>query len=133
MTDYNPAATYEGCATRVRISSAHKSSRSSTRPRSTSDISASWATRRSRTSFQLPVTCTPKRFVKFRAASARASSSTTLIMSTTTVRLLYVPARSEEHTSELQSLMRISSAVFCLKQKKEKGIQEIYPNKDTMQ
>src|SRR3546814_4536138 len=26
------------------------------------------------------------------------------------------PARSEEHTSELQSLMRISYAVFCLKQ-----------------
>src|SRR3546814_4669593 len=29
-------------------------------------------------------------------------------------------ARSEEHTSELQSLMRISYAVFCLKKKKEK-------------
>src|SRR3546814_4222642 len=29
-----------------------------------------------------------------------------------------VPARSEEHTSELQSLMRISYAVFCLKTKK---------------
>src|SRR3546814_5357223 len=28
-----------------------------------------------------------------------------------------IPARSEEHTSELQSLMRISYAVFCLKQK----------------
>src|SRR3546814_6445244 len=28
------------------------------------------------------------------------------------------PARSEEHTSELQSLMRISYAVFCLKKKK---------------
>src|SRR3546814_507845 len=28
-------------------------------------------------------------------------------------------ARSEEHTSELQSLMRISSAVFCLKKKKD--------------
>src|SRR3546814_6204327 len=27
-------------------------------------------------------------------------------------------ARSEEHTSELQSLMRISYAVFCLKKKK---------------
>src|SRR3546814_12838957 len=27
--------------------------------------------------------------------------------------------RSEEHTSELQSLMRISYAVFCLKQKKQ--------------
>src|SRR3546814_9833556 len=28
------------------------------------------------------------------------------------------PGRSEEHTSELQSLMRISYAVFCLKNKK---------------
>src|SRR3546814_8869617 len=28
--------------------------------------------------------------------------------------------RSEEHTSELQSLMRISYAVFCLKKKREK-------------
>src|SRR3546814_9450417 len=30
-----------------------------------------------------------------------------------------VTARSEEHTSELQSLMRISYAVFCLKKKKK--------------
>src|SRR3546814_4767977 len=30
--------------------------------------------------------------------------------------------RSEEHTSELQSLMRISYAVFCLKKKKQKNI-----------
>src|SRR3546814_2264178 len=30
------------------------------------------------------------------------------------------PDRSEEHTSELQSLMRISYAVFCLKKKKTK-------------
>src|SRR3546814_10002684 len=30
--------------------------------------------------------------------------------------------RSEEHTSELQSLMRISYAVFCLKIKKQKDI-----------
>src|SRR3546814_1850553 len=29
------------------------------------------------------------------------------------------PQRSEEHTSELQSLMRISYAVFCLKKKKK--------------
>src|SRR3546814_2127694 len=38
-------------------------------------------------------------------------------------RTIYVveeqPKRSEEHTSELQSLMRISYAVFCLKQKKQ--------------
>src|SRR3546814_10748210 len=29
-------------------------------------------------------------------------------------------ARSEEHTSELQSLLRISSAVFCFKKQKQK-------------
>src|SRR3546814_10602102 len=32
-----------------------------------------------------------------------------------------VARRSEEHTSELQSLMRISYAVFCLKKKKEQN------------
>src|SRR3546814_5033317 len=32
------------------------------------------------------------------------------------------PGRSEEHTSELQSLMRISYAVFCLKKKKKTKI-----------
>src|SRR3546814_12658967 len=32
---------------------------------------------------------------------------------------LYTGPRSEEHTSELQSLMRISYAVFCLKKKKK--------------
>src|SRR3546814_10565602 len=31
-----------------------------------------------------------------------------------------IQGRSEEHTSELQSLMRISYAVFCLKKKKKK-------------
>src|SRR3546814_5457587 len=34
-------------------------------------------------------------------------------------------SRSEEHTSELQSLMRISYAVFCLKKKKHKTISQI--------
>src|SRR3546814_6319498 len=33
--------------------------------------------------------------------------------------------RSEEHTSELQSLMRISYAVFCLKKKIKKNTQNI--------
>src|SRR3546814_4878516 len=32
----------------------------------------------------------------------------------------FLQARSEEHTSELQSLMRISYAVFCLKKKNSK-------------
>src|SRR3546814_5957311 len=35
-----------------------------------------------------------------------------------TVRIAKTGSRSEEHTSELQSLMRISYAVFCLKKKK---------------
>src|SRR3546814_9493049 len=39
------------------------------------------------------------------------------------VMLIYLKQRSEEHTSELQSLMRISYAVFCLKKK-------IYTNKE---
>src|SRR3546814_4075372 len=34
-------------------------------------------------------------------------------------RLEIRPSRSEEHTSELQSLMRISYAVFCLKKKQQ--------------
>src|SRR3546814_4733144 len=34
--------------------------------------------------------------------------------------------RSEEHTSELQSLMRISYAVFCLKKKKTKNKKKNY-------
>src|SRR3546814_4473913 len=44
-----------------------------------------------------------------RGYAASRSSSATGTCATT--------ARSEEHTSELQSLMRISYAVFCLKQK----------------
>src|SRR3546814_10835738 len=39
-----------------------------------------------------------------------------------TAATLRCTARSEEHTSELQSLMRISYAVFCLKKKKNKII-----------
>src|SRR3546814_8728156 len=35
-----------------------------------------------------------------------------------TIEVSALPKRSEEHTSELQSLMRISYAVFCLKKKK---------------
>src|SRR3546814_4257892 len=40
--------------------------------------------------------------------------------------------RSEEHTSELQSLMRISYAVFCLKKKQDKHIESTKKSKDTL-
>src|SRR3546814_10220416 len=51
-------------------------------------------------------------------------------------RRLHPPAaanaiiRSEEHTSELQSLMRISYAVFCLKKKKKEKISDITQHKE---
>src|SRR3546814_4749999 len=41
--------------------------------------------------------------------------------------------RSEEHTSELQSLMRISYAVFCLKKKKKKKLSVHSYNASTAQ
>src|SRR3546814_4950012 len=40
----------------------------------------------------------------------------------TFARIVFVVDRSEEHTSELQSLMRISYAVFCLKKKNNTNI-----------
>src|SRR3546814_5002449 len=40
--------------------------------------------------------------------------------------------RSEEHTSELQSLMRISYAVFCLKKKKYTHINQTANHKQTL-
>src|SRR3546814_4198512 len=48
--------------------------------------------------------------------------------------VLFVPTavlveRSEEHTSELQSLMRISYAVFCLKKHKEQNVSRLLPDK----
>src|SRR3546814_5272928 len=42
-----------------------------------------------------------------------------------------VDLRSEEHTSELQSLMRISYAVFCLKKKKDNNIRILYTHTTT--
>src|SRR3546814_4986664 len=40
-------------------------------------------------------------------------------------------SRSEEHTSELQSLMRISYAVFCLKKKNDKHVLRLNTEKNT--
>src|SRR3546814_4536990 len=48
-------------------------------------------------------------------------------VSTVTLRAFW--ARSEEHTSELQSLMRISYAVFCLKKKTQEKRTTTHYNK----
>src|SRR3546814_1748572 len=42
-----------------------------------------------------------------------------LVLTVVDIRAVGPGVRSEEHTSELQSLMRISYAVFCLKKKKK--------------
>src|SRR3546814_3296744 len=59
----------------------------------------------------------------FRSAKLSLSKQTLQSSLTSIIYLLKLFAsmegRSEEHTSELQSLMRISYAVFCLKKKKK--------------
>src|SRR3546814_6767730 len=61
------------------------------------------------------------RRILHRATDARSTDAATVALDplAASVALFMRPApRSEEHTSELQSLMRISYAVFCLKKKK---------------
>src|SRR3546814_1149154 len=52
-----------------------------------------------------------------RGIEDRAIIGAPLILDDVAVRHFALRPRSEEHTSELQSLMRISYAVFCLKKK----------------
>src|SRR3546814_1555475 len=60
----------------------------------------------------LPLNCA----VPFSASRAQAEQKPLTVLSAE--RFQPKASRSEEHTSELQSLMRISYAVFCLKKKK---------------
>src|SRR3546814_9424138 len=69
-----------------------------------------WATATSRT---MPVPGCPRRGSTWRACAWRSCRTTTPGCAIPGRS----PCRSEEHTSELQSLMRISYAVFCLKKK----------------
>src|SRR3546814_3297713 len=50
----------------------------------------------------------------------RRSGAALIVLAADILALDRALGRSEEHTSELQSLMRISYAVFCLKKKTEK-------------
>src|SRR3546814_10304832 len=61
---------------------------------------------------------TPSAMAASPARSSRSRTACTAASPTSTSCSL-IPGRSEEHTSELQSLMRISYAVFCLKKKKQ--------------
>src|SRR3546814_7854390 len=80
----------------------------------------------------------PASFAAWKNASPRCRSMRrSLRESATTMRLSLLrvasepsanDARSEEHTSELQSLMRLSYAVFCLKKKTTKHIKQHHDN-----
>src|SRR3546814_3133347 len=62
-----------------------------------------------------PAQVIPRAFARCRRRDARRRRGGHQVIQRESVKL---PAqRSEEHTSELQSLMRISYAVFCLKKK----------------
>src|SRR3546814_8578245 len=86
--------------------------------------------RSTRTDTLFPYTTLFRSFRRSRSCKVRstgpapcsAKRSGSLSMSATSRRR---STRSEEHTSELQSLMRISYAVFCLKKKKNKNIYQI--------
>src|SRR3546814_6874666 len=77
-----------------------------------------WATDESRTPLPMAIELTPEPVTENTSAnSAREPLKPTEL---TLAMLLAVTSRSEEHTSELQSLMRISYAVLCLKKKTQK-------------
>src|SRR3546814_6875734 len=51
-------------------------------------------------------------------SNCNARGLSAVLEKTPALSVKFAPGRSEEHTSELQSLVRISYAVFCLKKKK---------------
>src|SRR3546814_9983851 len=54
----------------------------------------------------------------YRLVYQPVAEASVLVLLIISVAVHFALTRSEEHTSELQSLMRISYAVFCLKKKK---------------
>src|SRR3546814_2793230 len=75
----------------------------------------SQAADRSQPEFDFDDDATPK--ASARKPAAKSSAPEAAAAAAVAVATQSTTARSEEHTSELQSLMRISYAVFCLQQK----------------
>src|SRR3546814_7428371 len=69
-----------------------------------------------RTGYEFPTQWTPVRYKKRHIVKAWGPSPDRVLRNSAKLEF----TRSEEHTSELQSLMRISYAVFCLKKKKKR-------------
>src|SRR3546814_7052967 len=87
-------------------------------------MSPAWAWRRLSTAMQVMI-CVPGKC----SATQRSFCASAQFPRGQPVRMI---GRSEEHTSELQSLMRISYAVFCLKKKKTMKKTSINYNRNTI-
>src|SRR3546814_5945926 len=74
--------------------------------------------------------CSDRGFQAHRTCTPEKRQSRTMPFTNATVSAPSRP-RSEEHTSELQSLVRISYAVFCLKNKNKLTTQIMKTNKHT--
>src|SRR3546814_5494234 len=61
--------------------------------------------------------CSGRAYLSLMGQAKGPTSCRAFAMQDVSLRSPLLQARSEEHTSELQSLMRISYAVFCLKKK----------------
>src|SRR3546814_9814879 len=87
-----------------------------------SDLRLCWTPDRPHSAFPEAATRAPPNFnsswLRISPARPRQIRKTTPISVICGSELILNVRRSEEHTSELQSLMRISYAVFCLKKKK---------------
>src|SRR3546814_1983921 len=93
--------------------------------------------RSTRTDTLFPYTTLFRSLNSLRSRVNNVQYKVSLIVERQLLRNFYggISFRSEEHTSELQSLMRISYAVFCLKKKKQnhktRCILHRYKNKST--
>src|SRR3546814_8306994 len=98
---------------------------------SSSNIGKSTIQQKRKAFFSRRSSSSPRRLRTWPASFAAASA---LSQEKKTASPSFRPAtRSEEHTSELQSLMRISYAVFCLKKTKHKRKNQCYYSQLTRQ
>src|SRR3546814_9578182 len=106
----------EGVTTRYSVAGLGSATRSAIR-QSQRRVTAATTGSRYRPRNDIAVESTPDRSLSDLFKSSRAVEATTGCGPSSPRCRVVIIARSEEHTSELQSLMRISYAVFCLKKK----------------
>src|SRR3546814_7969498 len=89
---------------------------------STSQMNKSWLGWRTGSSGVRSSPSTAEASAAIGASNREGEGSIVISLTPELLSSFHIRKRSEEHTSELQSLMRISYAVFCLKKKKTQQI-----------